>query len=311
MKKCFVLVLLVFCTNAVFAQNSVGIDVGIEDVANFLNERIPAGTSVAVFNFSSDSMKLSEFIIDELTIAMANTGMYVFDRNNLDEVNREVYYGFTGAVNDDTAQSYGHDTGVKTVILGSMTKAGENEYRLRVQAIVVETKRIQAGRTFNIKLDERLLSLLDIKVQNEYRFTNAEKTSAGFKNILFGLGSFQMGDPLGGGICVALQIPSLVSFVLGIQPLISSDGYSVFWSESYSGNWEEQDTKLRNLHTTLAVIGAGGAVLSWTWGFIRPHVYDKPVAIQKMASVIDHMNIGIIPMGNGETKVSVSLNYSF
>jgi len=305
MKKCFVLVLLVLCTNAVFAQNSVGIDVGIEDVANFLNERIPAGTSVAVFNFSSDSMKLSEFIIDELTIAMANTGMYVFDRNNLDEVNREVYYGFTGAVNDDTAQSYGHDTGVKTVILGSMTKAGENEYRLRVQAIVVETKRIQAGRTFNIKLDERLLSLLDIKVQNEYRFTNAEKTSAGFKNILFGLGSFQMGDPLGGGICVALQIPSLVSFVLGIQPLLSSDGGSIFWS----GGMGEYD--FRNLHITLGVIGAGGAVLSWTWGFIRPHVYDKPVAIQKMASVIDHMNIGIIPMGNGETKVSVSLNYSF
>ena len=304
MKKCFVLVLLVLCTNAVFAQNSVGIDVGIEDVANFLNERIPAGTSVAVFNFSSDSMKLSEFIIDELTIAMANTGMYVFDRNNLDEVNREVYYGFTGAVNDDTAQSYGHDTGVKTVILGSMTKAGENEYRLRVQAIVVETKRIQAGRTFNIKLDERLLSLLDIKVQNEYRFTNAEKTSAGFKNILFGLGSFQMGDPLGGGICVALQIPSLVSFVLGIQPLLSSDEVSIF---DNGMTYEE----LVNLHTTLGVIGAGGAVLSWTWGFIRPHVYDKPVAIQKMASVIDHMNIGIIPMGNGETKVSVSLNYSF
>jgi hypothetical protein len=311
MKKFLVLVILVFCVNSMFAQNQVGLDVGIEDAANFLSERIPAGTSVAVFNFTSDSEKLSVYIVDELTIALTNTGMDVFDRNNLDEVNREIYYGFTGAVNDDTAQSYGKDVGVNTVILGSIIKSGDSEYRLRVQAIIVETKRVQAGRTFNIRQDERLLSLLDIRIQNEYRFTNAEKTSAGFKNMLFGWGSFKMGDPLGGGVTIALELPSLVAIFIGIQPLLSSDGESIFWSESYSGSWNEQDTKLRRLHTTLAVAGVGVLVLSWTWGFIRPHIYDKPVAVRKIANAIEHLSIGVVPMNNGSAKIAASLNYSF
>lgn len=75
---------------------------------------------------------MSAYVVDELTIALTNTGMNVFDRNNLDEINREIYYGFTGAVNDDTAQSYGKDVGVNTVILGSITKSGDTEYSLRV-----------------------------------------------------------------------------------------------------------------------------------------------------------------------------------
>ena len=311
MKKYLALFLLAFCANWTFAQNSVSLDNGIEDAANFLNERIPAGTSVAVFNFSSDSMRLSDYIVDELTIALANTGMNVYDRNNLDEINREIYYGFSGAVNDNTAQSYGKDIGVQTVILGSMSKSDENTYRLRVQAIIVETKRIQAARTVNIKVDDQLLSLLDIKIQNEYRFTSAQKTSAGFKNMLFGWGSFQMGDPLGGGVSVVLELASLTSLIIGIQPLLSSDGESVFWSDSYEGSWEEQDTKLRKLHTTLAVVGVGGLVLSWTWGFVRPHMYDRPIAVQKVANVIDHLNIGLIPMSNGGTNMAVSLKYRF
>jgi hypothetical protein len=311
MKKYLALFLLAFCASWTFAQNSGNLDDGIEDAANFLNERIPAGTSVAVFNFSSDSARLSDYIVDELTIALANVGMNVYDRNNLDEVNKEIYYGFSGAVNDDTAQSYGKDIGVQTVILGSMTKSDENTYRLRVQAIIVETKRIQAARTVNVKLDDQLLSLLDIKIQNEYRFTSAEKTSAGFKNMLFGWGSFKMGDPLGGGVSVALELVSLASLVIGVQPLLSSEGQSVFWSDSYKGSWDEQDTKLRKLHTTLAVAGAGGLLLSWTWGFIRPHRYDKPIAVQKVANVIDHLNIGLIPMSNGGINTAVLLNYRF
>jgi len=192
---------------------------------------------------------------------------------------------------------------------------------LRVQAIVVETKQIQAAETFNVRADNQLLSFLNITLQNEQRFSNVEKTKAGFKNMFFGLGSFQMGDPLGGSVSLTLELISLVSLFVGIQPLLSDDGSSVFWNDineyEYNNYYEyvyardEQDRKLRELHTTLAIAGVGGLVLSWTWGFIRPHMYDKPVAVQKIARVIDSLNIGLVPMNRSAAKVSVSLNYSF
>jgi len=320
-KKWFVLFLLVFCVNYIFSQNSSNLDESIKNAANYLHNRIPAGTSVAVFNFSSDSQRLSEYIVDELTIALATVGMNVYDRKNLDEVNREIYHGFTGAVNEDTAQFYGRDKGVPVVIIGSLIKSSDTVFRLRVQAIVVETKQIQAAETFNVRADNQLLSFLNITLQNEQRFSNVEKTKAGFKNMFFGLGSFQMGDPLGGSVSLTLELISLVSLFVGIQPLLSDDGSSVFWNDineyEYNNYYEyvyardEQDRKLRELHTTLAIAGVGGLVLSWTWGFIRPHMYDKPVAVQKIARVIDSLNIGLVPMNRSAAKVSVSLNYSF
>jgi len=60
-----VLVLLAFRVNSVFAQNSVGLDESIQNIGQFFYERISSGTTVAVFNFTSDSRKLSEYIVDE------------------------------------------------------------------------------------------------------------------------------------------------------------------------------------------------------------------------------------------------------
>jgi hypothetical protein len=95
------------------------------------------GVTLSVFNFSSNSEDLSEYLIEELTIALIGMDMDVIDRNNINEVNREIYYGFTGAVDDNTAQAYGYDVGIQTVILGSFTKSSDNAYKLRIQTIDV------------------------------------------------------------------------------------------------------------------------------------------------------------------------------
>ena len=60
------------------------------------------------------------------------------------------------------------------------------------------------------------------------------------------------------------------------------------------------------------MIGGGiGFALSVTWGFVRPYLFDKPVTVQKVANVIDRVNIGIMPMSNGNTGLNVSLRHSF
>ena len=328
MKRYFVLFLLIFCAFLAFAQNITGLDGSIQNTAIFLSERIPAGTTVAVFNFSSDSEKLSEYIVNELTFALANNGMNVFDRNNLDEVNREIYHGFTGAVNDDSAQSYGHDVGVQTVILGSLTKTGDKVYSLRVQAIVVETKRIQAARTTDVKEDTRILSFFN------KNFTNL--TSAGFKNMLFGWGSFSMRDPFGGISTTVLEVASIAAIVYGLGNLyiaidvtngnVLHNSFPVdsgIWvdpvtglsyeydNDAYTKAWEKFYNDFTREASIVLFSGLGGLALTWTWGFIRPHMYASSLTARKIASVIDNLHIGVLPMSNGRAGVNVSLNYRF
>jgi hypothetical protein len=314
MKKVFLAIFIIGCTGTSFAQNALPINEGIEDAANFLNQKISAGTSVAVFNFSSDSKKLSDYIVDELTIALANVGMNVYNRNNLDEVNREIYYGLTGAVDDNTAQAYGHDVGVQTVILGSITASSNNMYRLRIQAIEVETKKVQVGGTFNIVQNDQLLSLLEIKTQQQYRFTNEQKAMAGVKNILFGLGSFQMGDPFGGGISLATEAGSIGLFVAGIIIVNNAaEGVVTRGSNVYEAEKAYNEAVEANKKPGYAcmIIGGIGMALSLTWDFVRPYLYDKPQTIQTMANIMDHINIAILPQYDGKIATKVSLNYKF
>jgi hypothetical protein len=180
-----IIVLLVFSPLMSFAQSPITLDEAIEESANFFSGKTSENVTVSVFNFSSDSKELSEYIIEELTIAFINAGMDVIDRNNLNEVNREIYYGFTGAVDDATAQAYGYDIGVQTVVLGSFTKSPDNTYRLRIQAIDVQTKRVHAAKIFSIKEDRRLATWL--KIYEDY--TVLERLGFGALNIIPGLGS--------------------------------------------------------------------------------------------------------------------------
>jgi len=287
-KKFFVLFLLVFCINFAFAQNSMGIDKTIEEMANFLNERIPARTSVAVFDFSSDSRMLSDYIADELVIALANTGMDVYDRKNLDKVNREIYYGMGDAVDENTAQMFGRDVGAQTVILGSFTKYSNTEYRLRVQAIVVETKRIQAGKTFNVKQDKQLLSLMP-KPEKDYEGLKefGRNLGYGFLNPLFGLGSYLQDDfPVG----MTLTLSYLASGIL----LLIEFGAFDYWADGAG---------------VCGTIGLGIASAALLLGFIRPFVFSQYG--DRWAQVPGDFYLAVVPVASGGVGMSVGYSVKF
>jgi hypothetical protein len=65
----------------------------------------------------------------------------------------------TGSVSDDTAQGIGRMIGAQILFSGSINQY-RDMYRMRVQAIVVETAEIIGTRTINIKYDPTLTSLL-------------------------------------------------------------------------------------------------------------------------------------------------------
>jgi hypothetical protein len=114
---------------------------------------------VAVLNFQSDYPNLSEYIIDDITSALVNTDSFkIVDRRSLEILQQEMAFQLSGEVDDETALAIGKKLGAQTVISGAVTYLGEF-YRLRVQAIEVETALLRGSQTLTIQ-PNRLLATL-------------------------------------------------------------------------------------------------------------------------------------------------------
>jgi TolB-like protein len=117
---------------------------------SYLVGRIPANSTVAILNFQSDYPNLSEYIIDDITSGLVNTDLFTMvDRRSLDLLAQELAFQLSGEVSDETALAVGKKLGAQTVISGAVTYLGEF-YRLRVQAIEIETARLQGSLTITV-----------------------------------------------------------------------------------------------------------------------------------------------------------------
>jgi TolB-like protein len=141
------------------AQNVLPFDDALKNVVNYLTDRISAGSTVAVLSFQSDYPNLSDYVIDDITSALVNTDRYtVVDRRSLEILAQEMAFQLSGEVSDETALAIGKRLGAQVVISGAITYL-EQFYRLRVQAIEVETARIQGSQTHTIQPNSLLASL--------------------------------------------------------------------------------------------------------------------------------------------------------
>jgi len=110
-------------------------------------------------------------------------------------------------------------------------------------------------------------------------FTTEQRVGAGFLNILLGLGSYTMGDTLGGIIITLLEGGgiAMISFVVlsGMDPLADET------------------------NAQFVGMGAGLIIGSIIGGFIRPFQYHKPV------------RVAMIPGRDGVEQVQVSYTLRF
>jgi TolB-like protein len=142
-----------------FAQNALSFDDALKNVLAYLTERISAGSTVAVLSFQSDHPNLSEYVIDDITSGLVNTDLYtVVDRRSLELLAQEMAFQLSGEVSDETALAIGRRLGAQMVISGGITYLGEF-YRLRVQAIEVETARIQGSQNVTVQPNRMLATL--------------------------------------------------------------------------------------------------------------------------------------------------------
>jgi TolB-like protein len=167
-KRGFICSLLFISALSASAQQSAAtLDGAIVGLARSLVNRLPEGTVVALLNFSAPETAASEYIIEEFNTTLANLGrLRVVDRRNLELLQQELNFQMSGDVSDESAQAIGHMLGAQSIISGSLAPVGD-AYRMRMQAISVETAQIQYGDMVEVILDRRLANLLGVKLPEE------------------------------------------------------------------------------------------------------------------------------------------------
>jgi hypothetical protein len=125
-----------------------------------IEEKVKGGSNLAVLNFTSGSDMFSDYVIEELTGLLVMSGkVSVIERRSLDLLREELHFQLSGDVSDDLAMSIGRQVGAQSIVTGSLQDMGTS-FRFRIKAVNVESARIEAQYSYNLKKDERTAFLL-------------------------------------------------------------------------------------------------------------------------------------------------------
>jgi TolB-like protein len=150
--------LTLLCASA-FAQ-AVTLDDAIEGAARYIEERLAAGTKVAVLNFSSSSERFSDYVVEELAIALVNGDkMVIVDMRDFALIKSEMNLQQTGDVDDKSAQAIGKRLGAQSIVSGSLVDTGAL-FRFRVNVISGENAVRQGAYSKNIDATDTQVAFL-------------------------------------------------------------------------------------------------------------------------------------------------------
>ncbi|MDR1868349.1 MAG: SUMF1/EgtB/PvdO family nonheme iron enzyme [Treponema sp.] len=139
---------------------TVPLDQAIQEAAKNIEENVPAGQKVALLNFSSPTEQFSEYVIDELSIQLANgKKVVVVDRRELDLIRQEERFQMSGEVSDESMQSIGKKLGAQVVVSGSLNSMG-GAYRFRMRVLNVETAVVETGSTADLSVGETKIAFM-------------------------------------------------------------------------------------------------------------------------------------------------------
>ncbi|MFP3043009.1 tetratricopeptide repeat protein [Treponema primitia] len=138
------------------------IDNAIKQIAATIETRLSQDVRIAVVNVSSPSVVFSDYVIEELIMAlMQNQKLRVVDRNafNFAFVNTEINFQLSGAISDETQVSIGKMMGAQSIMTASLIDLGD-AYRLRAAVLNVETMAREATASTDVQKDSRITFLL-------------------------------------------------------------------------------------------------------------------------------------------------------
>jgi TolB-like protein len=119
------------------AQSTVSLDDAIKTSATDIEAKLTKGVKVVVLNFKAPTKRFSDYVLEELTAAIVNSGkLLVVDRQNLALIQQEMDFQMSGEVSDTSAQEIGMKLGAQSIVSGSLEDMGDY-YRIRFRTIEV------------------------------------------------------------------------------------------------------------------------------------------------------------------------------
>jgi len=141
-------------------SGTANLDAAIQQASKDINDTLPAGTKVALLNFTSGSDVLSDYVIEEMSIALVKgRKLTVVDRKEIDLIRGEMNFQMSGEVSDESAQEIGKLLGAQSIVSGSLVNMGAN-HRFRTKVINVNSAAIETSASISVANDPQIQYLL-------------------------------------------------------------------------------------------------------------------------------------------------------
>lgn len=328
-------------SSILYAQNAIPLDEAIKTGAGEIEAKLKRGDKVIVLNFRSESQRFSDYVLDEMMTELVRNGkVIVVDRANLELIRQEMNFQMSGDVSDSSAQAIGQMLGAQSIISGNIEDLG-TYYRIRFRTIEVESAAIQVLSSLNVNKDTQIATLMGgtgaapVVVQSpaadsdsaqaesptQYlhglNFSTGRKVGAGFLNMIFGIGSFTMGDWAGGLIVGGIEVIGVTVYIIGFSKLLTPYPDSYNYPAGYNDPDYIADIKAADddydTGVIITFIGIGVYALGDIIGFTRPFSYDKRLAKKNgtyfTAGENPMRNISLTPV-HSKSKTGMALTYS-
>ena len=167
MKKIILALTFILFSSFIFSQEKI--DSIILKVANDVSSKCNSKTILCILDFNSPSQDLSEYIQTELTSHVTENGMKVVTRSNMDKVDNELNYQFSGFISDETALSICKRLGANAIFFGQI-KELDNKYNLQVRLLDVESASYILFKTYVFSRSSKSEQLLG-RAANYYKMS--------------------------------------------------------------------------------------------------------------------------------------------
>ena len=329
-RKAFAIgVFLLLAHAAVFALE---IETALAETAAQFSKTLKAGSTIAIIGISSDTEEMSDFMLDELTVNFVKQRkLKVADRANLAAIKKEMNFQLSGEVGDDSIQQIGAMAGAQTVIRGNMKPLGDT-YLLVIHALNVTTAAVEDIYRTRIDVNETVQLLLGgskrrgakqggskAKIpQRSDRYHGGELAAIGFSNILFGMGSYRVGEKRDGIVLSAWHTANLGMFIGGIAAFdAATEKHNRARAERYNSNTASslrtESGELDSAGIALITISSISGTAALIYGFVRPKFYTKHPRNGGMSTldVLSGFDLAFVPLENGNLAPSLSYSISF
>jgi TolB-like protein len=143
------------------------IDSVLLEASKYIINRINTQSIIAVVSINAETRKLSEYSIDSVTMHLVNENSFtIIERMDINQINKELLYQYSGEVSDETAVSIGKKIGAKYIITGSIVSIG-NKYSLRIKILDVESAENIGTKIYQFNQDQTLVALLKLDEQSK------------------------------------------------------------------------------------------------------------------------------------------------